>query len=97
MNDENIIKKQEDDKYLFTEEEISKIIIKHDDKWFDLLHKTERKCMIIICILLGFIIAFFTFKEVMYYCFPPIKSQIIITDTQGNVQDIKQIEERGDN
>ena len=96
MNDD-IIKKQEDDKYLFTEEEISKIIIKHDERWFDLLHKSEKRFMIIICILLGFIIGFFTFKEVMYYTLPAVKSQIIITDNNGTIQDVKQISERGDN
>ena len=87
----------DDDKYLYTEEEISKIIIKHDNKWFDLLHKTERKYIIIICILLGFIISFITFKEVMYYTLPAVKSQIIITDNNGTIQDVKQISERGDN
>lgn len=86
----------DDDKYLYTEEEISKIIIKHDNKWFDLLHKTERRYMIIICILLGFIIGFIAFKEVMYYTFPAVKSQIVITDNDGTIQDVKQISERGD-
>ena len=87
----------DDDKYLYTEEEISKIIIKYDNKWFELKHKSERRYTIIICILIGFISAFFTFKEIMYYCFPPIKSQIVITDNNGTVQDVKQISERGDN
>ena len=87
----------DDDKQYYTEDEVNKIIHFIDDKWFELKHKSERRYTIIICILIGFISAFFTFKEIMYYCFPPIKSQIVITDNNGTVQDVKQIYERGDN
>ena len=33
----------------------------------------------------------------MYYILPAVKSQIIITDNNGTIQDVKQISERGDN
>lgn len=85
-----------DEENIYTETELNSIMYVHDERWFELLHKTQKKYMIIICILLCFIIGFFTFKEVMYYKSPPIKSQIIITDNNGTVQDIKQMSEESE-
>ena len=79
-----------DEEKLYTETELNSIMYEHDKKWFELKNKSERRHFIIILILLCFIIGFFTFKEIMYYKYPSVKSQITITDTNGIVQDIKQ-------
>ena len=79
-----------DEEKLYTETELNSIMYEHDKQWFELKNKSERRHFIIILILLCFIIGFFTFKEIMYYKYPAVKSQITITDTNGIVQDIKQ-------
>ena len=77
---------------LYTEKQLNVIMSEHDKEWFELLHKTQKRYSILLGILLGFIFGFIGIVYYTYKITPPVKSQIIITDINGNVQDVQQIE-----
>lgn len=78
---------------LYTEKQVSTIMAEHDKEWFKLLnksHKQQKTLSIILGVLIGFIISYFMVVEYLYYTMPPIKSQIIIQENNGEIRDITQ-------